>query len=131
MAANKKNGLSKNEWLLMQALWESDRSLAVSELVDLLSGKVDWSYPTYATQLERLVKSGFVGYEKRGRSRFYYPERTLDECVEREKDGIFERMTPDASAELILTMVADREHVSSESIMRLRQLIDDLEGDPT
>lgn len=125
--SNRKTTLSKNEWLMMHVLWQAPTSLAVSEIVELMKDQVDWSYPTYTTQLDRLVKSGYVSFEKRGRSRFYYPAVDMHTCVQRENASIRDRMTPAASSELVLAMLQGSEQISHEDAERLRRIIDELE----
>lgn len=124
---SRKTTLSRNEWLIMHVLWEADGSLAVSEIVQRMKDRVDWSYPTYTTQLDRLVKSGYAAFEKRGRSRFYYPAVDMRTCIQRENASIQEKMTPAASSELVLAMLQGRKRISHEDADRLRQVISELE----
>lgn len=125
--SNRKTTLSKNEWLMMNVLWHAGTSLAVSEIVERLKDQVDWSYPTYTTQLDRLVKSGYLAFEKRGRTRFYYPALDMQACVERENESIQNRMTPAASSELVVAMLQGRERISHADAERLREVIRKLE----
>lgn len=112
----------------MNALWDADTPLAVSEIVELLKDRVDWSYPTYTTQLDRLVKSGYLTFRKRGRTRFYFPSVDMQTCVARENESICSRMTPDASSELVVAMLRGKKRISHEDADRLRRLISELEA---
>lgn len=119
-----KQGLSKNEWILMNVLWDSEEPMVISEIIDKLKDQVPWSYSTYMTQLERLVGSGYLKFQKRGRTRFFYPAVPMKECVERENQGISERMPERAANQLLVCLLRDASGVSPEEISELEHLVE-------
>lgn len=121
-----KQGLSKNEWVLMSVLWESDEPMVISEIIEKLEDRVSWSYSTYMTQLERLVQSGYLRFQKRGRTRFFYPAVPMEECVERENQGIADRMPRKASNQLLVCLLRDATGISADEISELEHLVEQL-----
>lgn len=124
--ANKKTTLSKNEWTLMSVLWKSERPMVLSEVIDQLKDKVNWSYTTYQTQLARLAESGYVDFEKRGRMRFFYPVVKIDTCIQQENKSIADRMTQEASNKLLLCMLRDAKGMTKDEAAELERLVDEL-----
>lgn len=124
----KKTTLTKNEWALMSVLWEANRPLVVSEIIDELKDKVSWSYSTYLTQLGRLTESGYLEYEKRGRMRFFYPAVEMDACIQKENKSISERMTQQAANKLLLCMLRDAKGLTKKEAEELERLVDELKG---
>ena len=45
----------------------------LSGVIEAMGGTVAWSYCTYASYLKKLCDKGFVGFEAKGRDKFYYP----------------------------------------------------------
>lgn len=122
----KKSTLTKNEWALMSVLWESSKPLVVSEIIEQLEDKVEWSYSTYLTQLGRLVDSGYLKFEKRGRIRFFYPAVEMSTCIQEENKNITDRMTPEASNKLLLCMLRDAKGMTQDEASELEKLVDEL-----
>ncbi len=124
----RKATLTKNEWALMSVLWKSDRPMVLSEIIAELKDEVTWSYTTYQTQLGRLAESGYLGYEKRGRMRFFYPAVEMDACIQEENRNISDRMTQEASNKLLLCMLRDAKGMTPEEAAELERLVDELKG---
>lgn len=122
----KKATLTKNEWALMSVLWESGKPLVVSEIIEQLKDKVDWSYSTYLTQLGRLADSGYLKFEKRGRMRFFYPAVEMSTCIQEENRSITDRMTQEASNQLLLCMLRDAKGMTKDEALELEKLVDEL-----
>ncbi|MBD5560611.1 MAG: BlaI/MecI/CopY family transcriptional regulator [Clostridia bacterium] len=126
MSPRKKLTLSNNEWQLMTVLWRADEPLIVSEIMDRLTGTVNWSYSTLQTQLTRLVDSGYLAYTKRGRTRLFYPAVPMEKCVAEENETIHSRMPEEATNQLLLCMMRDARSLTDEEADELEQLVEKL-----
>lgn len=124
--ARKKTNLSKNEWSIMTVLWNSPRPLVLSEIIEELKDKVDWSYPTYQTQLRRLADAGYLNYETRGHNRFFSPAVNQSDCIREEANTINERLSPEISNKLLLCMLREAKGLTREEAEELSRLVDEL-----
>lgn len=121
----KKATLSANEWRMMETLWASEKPMAMAEIVEAMKDTVTWGYPTFQTQLKRRIKSGYVGFERHDRIRLFYPLANMDQCVREEKVSIRGRMSPQASNQLLVSMLRDAEGIGDEEVWELKTLINE------
>lgn len=119
-------GLTKNEWILMEVLWDSGEPLVISEIQERLPEDVAWSYSTLQTRLGRMVKKGYLTYVQRGRIRFFEPLVSREECIADEALSIEDRMTMQASNALLVHLMRNAKDVSTEEIAELEELIENL-----
>lgn len=122
--ASKKKTLTTAEWAVMSALW-GRKPQALSEVIGSMGDKMDWSYTTYSAYLRRLCDKGFVGYESRGRDKFYYSLVDMDECIEAESDHLLDKLQNDGAKRLLVCMIRDS-NLTEDDQEELRQLIDEL-----
>lgn len=123
----KKTVLSANEWKLMQVLWESDGPLSIAEIAQKLGDSVSWAITTYQSQIERLMRGGYVECERHGRMRLFHPAIDMQRCIQEEQLNLREKMPAEASAQLVLGLLRDAGSISHEQAQDLRRLIDELE----
>ncbi len=122
-----KTTLTTPEWLVMSALWgRAPQSL--SEVISSMGESVDWSYTTYSSYLNKLVKKGYVGFESKGRDKFYYPLVEMDECIEAEGRRLMDKVTDSGAKKLLVCMIRDSK-LSKEDRLELKKLIDELGGE--
>ena len=124
--SRKKCSLTRNEWLLMCALWDAQQPMSVSDVMQKMASDVSWSYSTYQTQLSRLVDSGYLTYEKKGRTRYFYPAVPMDACVLEEGQNIRNRMPQEASNQLLLCMLKETRSISESEADELCRLVEEL-----
>lgn len=122
--APKKKILTTAEWAVMSALWGKEPQV-LSEVIESMGNRMDWRYTTYSTYLRRLCDKGFVGYESRGRDKFYYSLVDMDECIEAESDRLLDKLQGDGAKKLLVCMIRDS-NLTEDDQEELRQLIDEL-----
>ena len=116
--------LSNYEWMLMEALWESN-PLFLSDIITSLKHTLNWKRGTYLTYLKRMCDKGFIGFEEVRGSRSYYPLVSREECVKSESRQMITKMTDD-SARLFLTCMIQDSGIGAEASAELKELIDTL-----
>lgn len=119
-----KTTLTNPEWAVMAALWGKEPQ-TLSEVIRSMGDAVSWSYTTYATYLTKLSQKGFVGFDLRGRDKFYYPLVQMDECVRAESKNIMEKMSDAAAKQLLVCMIREGK-LTKEDQKELKELIDTL-----
>lgn len=129
--SGKKRTLTPAEWAVMSALWGKEPQ-ALSEVIESMGDRMDWSYTTYSAYLRRLCDKGFVDFQGRGRDKFYYTIVDMDECIKAESDHLLDKLQQDGVKKLLVCMIRDSDLTEGEQD-KLKQLIEDLseevEGD--
>jgi len=120
-----KETLSNAEWTVMETLWEHS-PMFLSEIMEKMSGKVNWKKSTFSTYLKILIDEGYVGYETIRNSRSYYPLVAREECAVNESRSLMSRMTDD-TAKIFLTNMIKEGSLSQKDRDDLKKLIEDLE----
>jgi BlaI family penicillinase repressor len=119
-----KTTLTAPEWAVMSALWGKDPQ-PLSEVIATMGDSVGWSYTTYSSYLNKLVKKGFVGFDSRGRDKFYYPLVAKDTCIEAEGKSVLEKVSEESAKKLLVSMIREV-NLTDADRLELKQLIDDL-----
>ncbi|WP_066645539.1 BlaI/MecI/CopY family transcriptional regulator [Christensenella timonensis] len=119
-----KTTLTGPEWAVMSALW-GKQPQTLSGVIKSMGDTVSWSYTTYATYLSKLCKKGFVGFDLKGRDKFYYPLVQMEECVRAESKNIFEKMSGAGAKQLLVCMIREG-NLTKEDQQELKALIDEL-----
>ena len=116
-----KETLSKNEWIIMEALWQH-APLYLSELMEAMQTSVDWNRSSYLTYLKRMTDQGLIGFDTVRGSRRYVPLVNRANCVDAESTAMLEKMTA-PSAKLFLASMVERSGLTTEDRAELQQLI--------
>lgn len=117
--------LTASEWIVMDALWGKEPQV-LAEIIASIGDRVDWNYQTYASFLKVLCEKGFAGFNKRGRTKFYYPLVEKDACIEAESHSILQKMSGESAEKLLLCMIRNTQ-LSEDGQAKLRALIEELE----
>ncbi|MBS4192886.1 BlaI/MecI/CopY family transcriptional regulator [Bacillus sp. FJAT-49705] len=114
--------LSETEMELMQAIWEMDRPVKSSELLNLFALKKgkDWKGQTIATFLSRLVDKGLLLVNREGRSNIYIPCLSPEEYKRLEAQSLLDVMYQ-GSIKNFLSALYDGKKVSEKEINELKQ----------
>jgi Predicted transcriptional regulator len=120
----KKETLTAPEWTVMSALWGHEPQ-SLSQVITSMGDSVGWSYTTYATYLTKMVQKGFVGFETRGRDKFYFPLREKDECIEAESRSLLSKLNQEGAKKLLICMIREG-NLSKEDQAELKALIENL-----
>ena len=112
------------EWIVMDKLWGREPQV-LAEIIDAIGNQVEWNYQTYASYLNVLCEKGFVGFKKRGRTKFYYPLVEKGECIEAESNRMRQKMGKETVETFLLCMIRDTQ-LSEDAQVKLKALIDEL-----
>ncbi|MEL6557129.1 MAG: BlaI/MecI/CopY family transcriptional regulator [Bacteroidota bacterium] len=114
--------LTKTEEQLMQYLWQLEKAF----MKDLLD-----AYPepkpattTLATLLKRMSQKGFVGFEKMGNSRQYFPLVAKKDYSSRQVNGLIKSFFNNSASQFASFFTAQAD-LSKEELEDLRSLIDE------
>lgn len=118
--------ISESEWKVMKLIWKSN-PLTSEEIINLLSDRMTWSAQTIKTFITRLIKKGAIGFEKKGRTYYYYPLLSEDECIQSENE-FFLKKVYDGALNLLLTKFLEEEDLSPEQIEDLETILKDKKG---
>lgn len=98
--------LTPAEWTVMTALWEN-APMTLSEVIRQIGARADWSYRTYASYLNILVRKGFVCADTRCRDKLYSPAVERGTCIRAESRSILGKVQAGAVKELVVNMVRE------------------------
>lgn len=83
--------ITEAEWQIMRAVW--DKAPATSkDLVRTMNLSIAWEPTTVKTLLSRLVAKGALRFELKGRTYYYFPLVTEEECVRVEMKHVVEKV---------------------------------------
>ena len=114
--------ISDAEWQVMRVLWEKS-PLTVKEVIDILSEKTTWKSETIRTLINRLAKKNAIGFEKKGRRHYFYPQLSEEECVKADADSFIERVGATMLKPVLATFI-ENEQLSDKDIEELQQILD-------
>ena len=72
--------ITSKEWYIMKILWKEKRC-TLMEIVEKVQKETKWSKSTCATMVRRMTEKGVIGYEVKGKTKYFYP------LVEKEDKG--------------------------------------------
>jgi BlaI family penicillinase repressor len=75
--------ITEAEWQIMRVIW-SKAPATSSYIIEDLEESAGWSPTTVKTFLARLVKKNVIGFEAKGRTFYYYPLVSEEECIKKE-----------------------------------------------
>jgi BlaI family transcriptional regulator, penicillinase repressor len=122
MAAN----LSKQEWVLMEALWQKN-PMFLSEIIESAATAVDWNRSSYLTYMKRMKDKGLISYQTIRGSRCYFPLVKREDCIEQESGYILSKLT-EASTRLLLASMIEKSGLLEKDRSDLLELIKKLGG---
>ncbi|MBQ9385206.1 MAG: BlaI/MecI/CopY family transcriptional regulator [Ruminiclostridium sp.] len=117
--------LSDSELEVMNAIWDKDAPVSVSELLKHFSETKGWKTTTIATFAVRLINKGFLSVEKRKNVKYYTP------LISRERydSGLARKFIDTAyngSAMNLFVSLWDGKEITREEIDEIRRWIDEL-----
>jgi len=114
--------ISDAEWEVMKTLWNHSPATA-NEVVEALAPVAAWKPKTIMTLINRLVKKGAVGFDKKGRAYHYYPLVKEAECVRDETRSFLRRVYGGALSPMLANFIEEAE-LSPEEIAELKAILD-------
>jgi BlaI family transcriptional regulator, penicillinase repressor len=120
---NDKPAISDAEWEVMKVLWAKSPATA-EDVVRALESKTPWKPKTILTLINRLVKKGALGYEKKGRAYLYSSRVDEAECVREEGRSFLERVYSGAVKPMLMNFLKDS-RLSRQDIEDLKRILDE------
>lgn len=117
--------ISDAEWEVMEILWESSPRTA-QEVVAALAVYQDWKDQTIRTMLSRLVKKEVLTFRAEGKTYFYKPAVSRDQCVRGESRSFLRRVFRGATAPLLVELVKESRLKPAE-IAELKRILSEKE----
>lgn len=115
--------VTNSEWYLINCLWEeSPRSLM--QIVPLMKERVGWSKSTCATMVRRMAEKGVIGYEMKGKAKFFYPKVEKEDVVVQETRDFLTKIY-DGSIGMMMSALVRQNDLSKEDIRELQEILKD------
>ena len=114
---------------VMLVLWNTDRPMKTSKILEQLNGEKNWSISTLQSLLSRLSDRGFVRAQKNMRFKYYMPAVREEEYKVWETRQFVQRMHGNSCRLLIETLLSDHAFERSDIRYILKLLGDALEDD--
>lgn len=116
---------SETEWLVMEVIWNSERDITASEIIQQLKGTLDVSARTIRVLINRLLSKGIIGYhvdEQDSRVYHYYVIKTKETCL-MEKQERFVRNYFGGNCTMAVASFLEKSRLSDEQLLELEQLV--------
>lgn len=120
--SNTKQTITDSEYEVMKILWKSKEKMTVSGVVKSLKGN-DWSPSTVSTFLQRLLKKGVVGCEKKENSNLYYPILKEKDYDLQETESFLSKIYKGSVKNLVASLYENKK-LSKEDISELKEMFD-------
>ena len=117
--------VTNSEWHVMNCLWEeSPRSLM--QIVPLLNERAGWSKSTSATMVRRMSEKGLIGYEEKGKTKYFFSFFKKEDVVVQETRDFLKRIY-DGSIGMMMSALVNQNDLSKEDIRELREILEEAE----
>ncbi len=118
--------VTNSEWHLINCLWEeSPRTLM--QLVPILKERVGWSKSTSATMVRRMSEKGLIGYDEKGKTKYFYPKVEKEDVVVQETRDFLKKIY-DGSIGMMMSALVRQNDLSKEDIKELQAILKDAES---
>ena len=117
--------ISDSEWLIMDVLWRRHPATAV-EIAQELNPRTQWQDQTVRTMLRRLIDKKAVKYRADGKTYYYEPAVTREECVHVESRSFLERVFGGAAHPLLVQLTQETK-LSAQEIAELKRILQEKE----
>jgi len=121
--------ISDAEWEVMRVLWAAPSAQTANQIVDALAGKRSWNPRTVKTLLNRLTKKGALAFEAKGKTYWYRPRVTQDECVKVESRSFLARVFGGDEGAMLVHFVKNTQ-LSPQELAELRRILNGKEKRP-
>lgn len=113
---------------IMLVIWQADKSVSSSYILEQLHGKRKWALATLMTVLSRLVDKGFLHCVKEGRSNSYYAVISEEEYKESEGKSTLEKLFGNSIQDMVMSLYNGKA-INKRDLVELRELLDRVERD--
>lgn len=113
--------VTNSEWYLMNCLWE-EYPRTLMQIVPILNERVGWSKSTSATMVRRMAEKGLIGYEERGKTKYFFPKVKKEDVVVQETRDFLQRIY-DGSIGMMMSALVRQNDLSREDIQELQEIL--------
>lgn len=117
--------VTNSEWYLMNCLWE-EHPRTLMQMVPILKERIGWSKSTSATMVRRMSEKGLIGYEERGKTKYFYPKVNKEDVVVQETRDFLQRIY-DGSIGMMMSALVRQNDLSKEDIQELQEILKEAE----
>lgn len=118
--------IADSEWRVMQVLWEHGPQTA-NDVVNSLSGEVNWKPRTIKTLISRLVKKGAVKVTEEGYRYQYSAAVDESECIRFETKSFIHRVYQGTMSPALAAFLEDTD-LSTQEIDELQEILNKKKG---
>ncbi len=115
--------VSNAEWEVLRVLWAREEASG-TEMVAALQEITAWKPTTVRTLLSRLVKKQVIGFRPGLSGYRYFPLMTEAECAAIERRSFLHKVYRGDPRSMLAAFLTE-EHLTSEDLDALRQLLDE------
>jgi len=116
------DGLTNNEWLLLECLWENSPRNG-RETVEFMKKSAGWSRSTTLTMLRRMTEKGLIECEEKNDLKMYSPLVERQEAVVKETQNFLSRVYK-GSISVMMSAIAQKQDLTREEIEELYEILD-------
>ena len=113
--------VTNSEWYVMNCLWEKSH-LSLMQLVPLLKESAGWSKSTSATMVRRMTEKDLIGYEEKGKTKYFFPKVKKQDVVVQETRDFLQRIY-DGSVGMMMSALVRQNDLSQEDILELQEIL--------
>ena len=118
--------VTPGEWALMEALWQSPKTLM--ELVRILGESEGWSKSTVATMIRRMTDKELITFESDGKTKTFMAAVSREDVVAEETSSLLKRAY-NGSIGLLVNAMVQRNTLSKEDIDELYSILQKAEDE--
>ena len=117
--------VTNSEWNLINCLWEESPK-TLMQLVPILKERIGWSKSTCATMVRRMSEKGVIGYEEKGKTKYFYPRVEKEDVVVQETRDFLKKIY-DGSVGMMMSALVRQNDLSKEDIKELQAILKEAE----
>ena len=119
-----KEGLSENEWYIMQVLWKKSPS-TLREICDALKESKGWTVYAISSFLKRMLEKGAIGVDKSGKVISYSALWSQEDMILEETQSILDRVYR-GDLLLMVSNAVKEQKLSKQEIDELKAILDNI-----
>ena len=113
--------ITSKEWYIMKILWKEKRC-TLMEIVEKVQKETKWSKSTCATMVRRMTEKGVIGYEVKGKTKYFYPLVEKEEAMIPETRSFLGRIY-DGSVGALMNTLIRQGNLSEKDLDELEEIL--------
>ena len=96
------------------------------QLVPVLKERLGWSKSTSVTMVRRMSEKGLIGYDEKGKTKYFYPKVKKEDVVVQETRDFLKKIY-DGSIGMMMSALVRQNDLSKEDIRELQEILKEAE----